>query len=264
MEASKLVKSSTKTITTLFVLFVFGVAVFGLCGCVRVAGNYPLYGYTQFVTVDNGFVCGDYEISVANKTYKRTSLLSQPINGLDGGTAPRNYLSASEGYEDVIPHIENLEIDDKSVVDARGYVTDGKLYGYVNVFYKTIGYLSAGGNYGVEEISHSVVFEYNPKTDEFCETTRLEKCVVVALNGNIVLYWKDRNYYSYNIATKTETFLVEDKAYDSGIQHQSYTDVWTNFQYTTLQMVKAKGSAETEYFYVYDYSANELYLLNKT
>ena len=231
-----------------------------LCGCThRIAGNYPNYGYIKSIESDNGFLIPNYEINVKEKKYAeiKNDESAYSVNFLYGGTAPRYSIVTPTGFDGVKPHIEALPLGGRSVADANGYITDGKLVGFANVYKDTIGYLSGGGNYGVEEISRGILFEYLPETDTFTETKRFDGCNVVAYNGTTVLYWRDRNYYSYDLNSQTESFLVEDKAYDKGIQHQSYTNIFTNTEYTAIFITKSKFSKETRFAYLYDYTTKE-------
>lgn len=241
----------------------------GCNGCTKFSGNYPHYFFCESELKEGGIKMSYYEafeVSTTDFTYAEADETVTPSQSyLYGGTAPRYEIEAPEGYEGVIPRIESYELDENSVVDACGYVAEGKLYGYINVFYKTIGYFAGGGNYGVEEICKSVIFEYAPNSS-FKEIASLDGVLTVGLCGNDLLYWKDRKYYAYNLTTQTETFLVDDLAYDSGLQHQSRTKIYTTTSapyYTLLLMVKARGASETEYCYLYDYSSRELAKLNK-
>ncbi|MCM1306855.1 MAG: hypothetical protein NC037_05955 [Bacteroides sp.] len=237
----------------------------GFCGCThRVSGNYPHYSYVELLETENGFLVPNYSIDAVNKQCTQTGdYLTDYEAALHGGTAPLYSIVAPQGYESVAPHIEALELDrSSSVVDTRGYVSDGKLYGFVNVYKDTVGYFAGGGNYGVEEISHGIIFEYDPETDCFSEKQRFNGCNIVAYNAGTVLYWKNKKYYSYDLLTQTEKFLIEDRAYDSGFQHQSYTYIYTNSKYTALLMTKAKLTKDVQYFYLYDYSIGVLSELN--
>lgn len=100
----------------------------------------------------------------------------------------------------------------------------------------------------------------------FKEIASLEGCLTVGLCGDSLLYWKGRKYYSYDLSTQSQTFLVDDLAYDTGLQHQSRTIIYTTASapyYTLLHMVKARGATETEYCYLYDYSTRKITKLDK-
>lgn len=242
------------------------IAVFGLTGCThKIAGNYPHYSYIDLWETKDGFLVYGYEISLTDKTYtESTAELSVSNDYLDGGTAPLYLIHAPQGYEGVEPHIKAMRLENKSsVVDARGYIESGTLYGFVNVYKDTIGYLSGGGNYGVEEISRGIIFSYEPDTDVFTVMERMDGCNIVAFYNGTVLYWKNRKYYSYDLVGKQANFLTEDKSYDTGLQHQSYTYIYTNRKYTAFIMVKAQWAAETTFTYVYCYENGGFYALEK-
>ncbi len=258
--------SHTKKRRILSLLFIIlSIALCGFCGCThKVSGNYPYCTYIDFLETENGFLVPNYEIDVQNKLCAHSDdVLTESNAVLYGGTAPRYTIVTPSDYENVEPHIRALELDSSnSVVFTCGYVSDGKLHGFVNVYKDTIGYLSGGGNYGVEEISHGIIFEYLPETDCFTEKQRFDGCNIVAYNADTVLYWKNKKYHSYDLLTQNENFLIEDKAYDSGLQHQSYTDIYTNSEYTVLFMTKARLTKDVSYFYLYDYSAGSFSELN--
>lgn len=254
-----MVKRQAKTLSLLFLTLLIVTCCF--CGCThKIAGNFPYSAYIDLAETENGFLVPFYEIDVRNRLCTDTGNdLSQSETVLYGGTAPLYSIVAPQGYESVEAHITACELErSSSVVDTCGYVSDGKLFGFVNVYYDTVGYLAGGGNYGVEEISHGIIFEYIPETYEFTQIKRFDNCNIVAYNGDTVLYWKSRKYYSYDLTGDTETFLVEDKAYDSGVLHQSSAKIYTNSKYTVLFMTKAKFTADVSYFYLFDYSVGEL------
>lgn len=252
-------KIQAKIFALLYSVLLISVCCF--CGCThKIAGNFPYSGYIDLIETENGFLVPFYEIDVKNKLCTDTdNNLSESETALYGGTAPLYSIVAPQGYESIEPHITACELArSSSVVETCGYVSDGKLFGFVNVYYDTVGYLSGGGNYGIEEISHGIIFEYTPETDEFTQIKRFDGCNIVAYNDNTVLYWKSRKYYSYDLTADRENFLIEDKAYDAGIQHQSYTVIYTNSKYTALLMTKAEFTKNVSYFYLFDYSAGEL------
>lgn len=250
---------------TLLLFIILLIVTCGFCGCThRIAGNFPYSCYIDLTETENGFLVPFYEIDVKNMLCTDSdNALPQSEPALYGGTAPRESIEPPQGYEGVEPHIVECELErDSSVIYTCGYISDGKLLGFVNVYKDTVGYLSGGGNYGVEEISHGIIFEYTPETDEFTQIKRFDGCNIVAFNDNQVLYWKSRKYYSYDLTTDTEKFLIDDNAYDSGILHQSSTVIYTNSKYTVLLMKKAKRTKTLPYFYLYDYSAGALIQLD--
>ena len=84
-----------------------------------------------------------------------------------------------EGYEGVTSYVEGCELEnDSSVVDACGYVKDGLLVGFVQVYADM---RTVYANYAIEEIDHSLIFTYNVENDEFTVVHRLDGVVVVAV-----------------------------------------------------------------------------------
>lgn len=237
-----------------------------LSGCHLVAGNYPGFGFVSFIKTENGFFYYDLEISTAKKTYRTLSAdeMETYRNGnsddifLGGGTAPRRSIFTPTGFEGVTAYIEAQEIDgnEYSVVDTNGIVSDNILTGWVNVYKDTAGYLSGGGQYAAEEIDHAITFTYDAQSDEFNVTNTVDGAMIVSFYGDTVLYWKKKSYYSYNLVARTETFLTKDKAYDSGLLHQSRAYIVTDGRYALFELVKAGWSKETTYVYLYDYEDN--------
>lgn len=237
-----------------------------LGGCHRIAGNEPVFGYWDFDVRDGVLQADSLRIDLQEKTYA----LTDGGNGgeqssvvVTGGTAPRYIIDTAEGYEGIVSHLENCSLDsESSVIYCQGFLRGDSVYGICNVYKDTVGYLSGGGNYAVEEISHSLLFRYEAATDEFTVTARVDGAMAVAFSGDTVLYWKDRNYYSHVFGTDEETLLFEDKAYDTGIQHQSRARIFYNEQYAVFELVKAKGDTEIRYCYLYDFAQSQVYALN--
>ena len=145
-----MVKRQAKTLSLLFLTLLIVTCCF--CGCThKIAGNFPYSAYIDLAETENGFLVPFYEIDVRNRLCTDTGNdLSQSETVLYGGTAPLYSIVAPQGYEGIEAHITACELErSSSVVDTCGYVSDGKLFGFVNVYYDTVGYLAGGGNYGV-------------------------------------------------------------------------------------------------------------------
>ncbi len=260
-------KVEMKKRTVGYRIFLVGLTVFllpwSLFGCIKkLRFNYPYYAYVELIETEFGFSVPGYDVDVTEKAATETNADDLTDDSqerfLYGGTAPRYTIEAPEGFEGVIPHIEALETDkDSSVVYACGYVSDGKLIGFVNMYKGTVGFLFSGGNYGIEQISHAVTFEYDPESDDFKQGMRFDEKNIVAYYVDIVLYWKDRKYYAYNASTEIEQFLIEDKAYDTGFRQQSHASIFTNGKYTVFFMTKAKQTRDYEYAYLYEFASGD-------
>lgn len=210
-----------------------------------------------------------YCLDFDNKTFARAS------EGFDKthDWSTENYLeyelfageytsTVPEGYSGIASHVLDCRLDEESsVVYAYGCVESSALFGYVQVYKEASG---VHGNYAVEKISHSVLFEYDLETAEFEIVDKIYGAVVVAVHNNTAIYWKNEAYYQYDILKKTETLLTEDKAYDSGLQQQSWTAVLFNQEYCVIHFNKSKGSRETEYMFVYDFATENFYELTFT
>ncbi len=242
-----------------------------LSSCHKIAGNYPNISYLDFVKYNDEYLIDGYSISLDSMKYRRQDSLESKYyidniayneNYLFGGTAPRDDIEAPDNYDNVKKHLLGLKLNDESsVISTFGYLTNNYLIGYVNVFYGTIGFLSGGGNYGVEEIAYGITFKYYNQTDEFVILSKKEKCMIVSINEKGYIYYLNKKYYYYN--QNSDQFLFEDKAYDSFILHQSYTTILTNNEYTFILMCKVKLYSEKYYLYLFDYKNEKINELNQ-
>lgn len=164
-----------------------------------------------------------------------------------------------EGFEGVIPYVEGCELDnDRSVIDACGYVKDGILVGFVQV-YKDMRTIYA--NYAIEEIDHSLIFIYDAENNKFAITHKLDGVVIVAFYEDAVIYWRDRAYYKCDLKTRTETYFVDDKAYDDGFRQLSTSGVYFNSEFCIIHMTKEKSNEDVNYMYVYNWSNGDFFEL---
>lgn len=168
-------------------------------------------------------------------------------------------IEAPDGYDGVVKYIKSCELECRgSVVDACGYLDNGILKGFVQVYKDTSG---VHGNYSIEKISHSLIFAYDAEADDFSVLNQFDDVVVVAVHDDTIIYWKDRAYYSYDIKMQTETYLVEDKAYDAGLTQYSTPAVLANENMCVLHLVKGKTNGYVEYMYVFDFLSNKFFEL---
>ena len=167
-----------------------------------------------------------------------------------------------KGYDSVASHVERCETgNEKSVVDASGYVQNGLLVGFVQIYEKTRGVY---GNYSIEEIDRSIVFSYDAQTDEFTVEHTIDGVVIVALHDDTVIYWKDKAYYKYDLQTKVEKHLIDDKAYDTGLSQLSSSGVYYNSEICIIHLSERKMAGKyIDYMYVYDWSQGDLVELNQ-
>ena len=245
------------------VLSIFG--IFAASSCTKVAGNsIEYYRLPDSVVFTDGKAefygrNGRTLVDIAEKNFsypksdEENNSLYENI-AVSGGTAPRYDIEIAEGYENIRPHLENLHIpnNNESVIYTHGYLINGKIYGICNTYKRTIGYLSGGGNYGVEEIAFSVYYEYTAETDEFVVLRKTEGVFFVAFSGDNVVYWKSRKFYVSD--GSTDTFICDDLAYDSGIQHQSRNTVHFTDDYLIFEMIKAKSFSDIYNMFVYDFN----------
>lgn len=165
-----------------------------------------------------------------------------------------------EGFEGVIPHVEGCELDNGgSVIDACGYVKDGIIVGFVQV-YKDMRTIYA--NYAIEEIDHSLLFIYDAQSNKFTVTHKLDGVVIVAFYEDTVIYWRDRAYYKCDLKSQTETYLVDDKGYDAGFTQLSDSGVYFNSELCIIHITKRDLFRENvDYMYVYNWSNGDFFEL---
>ncbi|MGN1234495.1 MAG: hypothetical protein ACI4U2_00755 [Christensenellaceae bacterium] len=235
----------------------------GLTSCTRVAGNQLQFHYREAEPDLNGVTEIEtrygttLQIDCQNKQYKvlgGSYELSEDHLIVEGGTAPRYTLSVKEGYESIEDNLLDLDLKtESSVIYTAGYLIDGLIYGICNVYYGTVGYLSGGGNYAEEEIAYSVYYRYDNATDELSVLYKTSGEMIVAFSHQKVLYWRDRNIYSYDIDADKEVLLCKDYSYDSGLSHQSSGLVIFNEHYALLDFKKASGTMDTYYLFLYTF-----------
>jgi len=238
----------------------------GCSSCViKTTSNEAYFYYADFETSTQGLVFETYSISVEDKKiYDYAEEYSYGTNKesyLNGGTQKQDSLDIPEGYEGVESHIRNLG----DYVNVAGYVREGKLYGFLNRFIVDGGVRFGNGyTYCVEDIDYSEVFEYDPNAEKSEDKFKVvgekfEGCNSVAIKGDVLIYWKENRYYSYNLVSGEETFLVDDMAYNSGTLEKAFTVIGTGTatsgDYTVMHMHKTMSdSARYDYFYLYEYS----------
>ena len=254
----------------LLCLLLAGVMALMLVSC-EVKCNFITTGYLQSAEVDGllyfqSQYAEDYQIDLKNKTFSRVESDDSVLPSYEGDDLLAYKMFAGEygstiptGYEAIAEQIEACELDNgSSVVDAYGSVQEGILTGFVRV-YKDM--RTIYGNYAIEEIDHSILFSYNADSDAFSIIKRLEKVVVVAFSKDTVIYWKNKAYYAYDLKTDAERYLVEDKAYDSGMNQQSSPCVFSNETMCVFHLVKGELSKDKEYMYVFDFEGGEFFEL---
>lgn len=250
-------------------LIVFVVLMASLVSCDIVA-NHITTGYLS--TIDGiNYVRrfqNVYKLDIDNKTYSSVPYDSFDDSAFDEANEFKYDFFAGEyggqiptGYEGVAEHIENCELDSEtSIVEARGYVSDGVLIGFVQVYKDGSGVY---GNYAMEKIDHSLIFSYSCETDQFSVIKVLDNVVILAFGECTVIYWKNKAYYAYDLNTSDETYLIEDKAYDAGLQQQSTPSVLFDEKICVFHLVKAKIDRDVEYMYVFDFGSKEFFELKR-
>ena len=151
-------------------------------------------------------------------------------------------------YETLNQNLQNCEMEaEDSIVYAFGYWNEEVLTGFAQVYSRSA--RSCAG-YDIDNVDHSLLFTYDATTDTFTILETLEGVVVVAFSQNTTIYWKDINYYAYDLDTKEEVFLGEDRAYDRGITNYSSPTIHFNSELCVLHLVKDHNK---ECIYIYNF-----------
>ena len=254
----------------IIVILLLLLLVTSLASC-GVVANHMTTGYLCATKLDGSI----YMLSRFSKVYKidfenRTFSLAQDPNFDENIFDNKNELKyeffAGEynakipnGYDNIIDHLEKCKLEnDTSVIDACGYVNDGILTGFVQVYHDTSGKYDT---YAIEKISHSRAFSYNADTNEFSIVKNFDGVVIVAYSNNTVIYWKNKAYYSYDLTTSEEKYLVKDKAYDSGLNQTSTPAVFSNEEICVFHLVKGKTKENIEYMYIFNFETGEFFEL---
>lgn len=256
-----------KTVLLFSVCFLLMVLL-SSCG---VASNYIVTGYLKTAEKDGTLYIESrfstvYEIDLQTKTFSLVeNVAGSDVEWNQGNELKCEYFAGEyrttvpEGHESVIAHIENHKLDSKdSIVYAFGHLDDGVLKGFVQVYKDTS---RVDGNYSIENISNSVVFSYDLEGDAFSVVRQFDHAVVVAVQRDVAIYWKDKAYYAYDMKTQSETYLVEDKAYDTGLSQLSTPAVFANEEMCVLHLVKGKTAENIENMYVFDFLTGEFFEL---
>ncbi len=249
---------------------VAAVCVCSFSGCHRIAGNDIDYGRLQRSDDENGFFAAFYSyysygyiIDTVDMTYSETDEGAESTYGrevvVSGGTAPCYIIDCAEGYENLATYLENREIEgnDSSVVDCLGWLEGGIVYGICNVYKDTVGYLSGGGNYGVEEIYKAEIFSYDAQNDSFEILYSFDGAMAVAYTNGTVIYHKNKKFYACNCADGMETYLVDNKGYDSGFTRYSYAQISFDDKYALFEFKKGTMTTNTYYKYLYNFESGE-------
>ena len=246
------------------------VLMLGMCSCANIVRNRIGTEYLHSA------VCGealyikshfsyDYRIDLEGHTFTR---LSSDFEGEDltwstdevfeyEFFAGEYFLTAPQGYESVAESIEERFGGEDLLLYAYGQLYGGVLVGFVQI------YENDGNGYAVETLSHSVLFRYGYETDEFIVRERFDGAAVVAVHGDTVVYWKDKAYYRYDLATQAEEYLLEDAAYDAGLSQLSIGTVLSNSEYCVIHLRRAEGNQNTDFMYLLNFSTKEFFTLNE-
>lgn len=261
-------------------LLVCAVFISGCSGCARLAGNdrsnarfceFTEYGGDGYLCLDGDeylkrdgttgdftlYAYGDVNAPYSpDKSYEGE--IEYPVV-LRGNDFPRYETQTYTGYEELPTLLcERYETGNISQIQYYALAGPDGAFGFCNLYYKAIGYLSGGGNIGVEEIAYAITFSYSPG-GELTETNKYSRCNIVAYNGNSAIYYRDKNYYCDN--GEEEIFICNDKAYDGGIAHYSHAYFIFDYDLTVLRFRKRYSDTSKDYNYtvICDFGGNILF-----
>ncbi len=169
-----------------------------------------------------------------------------------------------EGYEKIASHIEGCLSKKSPYVEAMGFISDGKMSGFVQ-FYKD---LHGRGRTSVEEIEKSILFSYNAENDEFTILHTIDDVVIIAFHEDTVIYWKDKAFekkafYKYNVKSGEETYLIEHESYDAATPQWSRTNVCFNNDFCIIRQHARNLEEDREYMHIYNWSDETLIKFEK-
>ena len=223
-----------------------------------------LDGETYFLSIYTG---ENYKLDFANKTISRIE--NDALPAFEEEVKTKNAFEFEHFHgeyelienEALVNHLKSfVSAEDKSdlLVYAFGYWQEEILVGFVQVYN---GYARSCSGYDLANLDHSLLFTYDSITDTFTVTKEISGVAVVASAQETVIYWKNRAYYAYDLKTDTEIYLIEDKAFDSGITNYATPYVYFNDDMCILHLIKDKQKEDKVFYYVFNFETNEFFEL---
>ena len=252
-----------------------------LCGCATLLGSnsrantmyllptetdaaytYDIYTGYGYITVTVNKASGEAAVEKSDREEEEYHTAKYPTV-LCGSDAPRNGDYCGEGYEQLPGLIrERYETSQVRLVQYYGVEGDEKgiCRGFVNLYTRTSGYLSGGGQIDAKRIVAGVIFTFDARSGEYKQLYRLEKCNIVAFSGNRVILFRGRKYYVCELNSGKEKYLFDDEAYDTGITNYSHVSFFFNERHFIADMHHGASSDKNEYnkIVVTDYDGNVL------
>lgn len=265
-----------KTVTTV----ICAVMLISLCGCASLFGSNSradtcylsptetdaaysyiipyVYGATVITAnKETGAVTVEKDENVADYPYAEYPTV------LRGSNAPRYSDYCGEGYE-ILPSLIVEKYESKGVKLVQYYGVEcgekGVCRGFINLYTRTSGYLSGGGQIDAKRIVAGIIFTYDSLSGEFAELYRLDKCNIVAFDFSHAIYFRSRKYYVRDFSADTEKYLFEDEAYDTGMTGYSYARFYFNERHFIAAMHHGELSEKNDYdrIIVTDFDGNIL------
>ena len=211
------------------------------------------------------YVDENYKIDFANKTIFKTQNDALPIfenekktkNSFEFEQFHGEYNSIeNKTLENHLKSFENSEGD--SLVYAFGYWQEKILVGFIQVYN---GYARSCSGYDLANLDHSLFFTYDSITDTFTAKKKIESAAIVAFSQETIIYWKDQAYYSYDMQTDTEVYLIEDKAFDKGPTNYAMPCIYFNGDMCIFHLIKDKEDGKV-FYSAFDFETDELFELN--
>ena len=186
-----------------------------------------------------------YDTSTQTLSKEEAEWTQGPETVLDGDTFPRGVLEAKEGYEPLEEQVKALALKkEEPLIHALAWEQDGLVYGFCNVYSKTTGFLSGGGQCDTKHIVRAVLFTYENETLTVQE--ELNQCVVVAYDGTHVVYFNNREHFSKRTGGEPVK-ICNDEAFDTGVTSYGYARFHFGGGYCILFFNHDKGNAKKQF-----------------
>ena len=226
-------------------------AAISLSGCALYGNDRSATSLMEVIEDGERIVCRLYEEQVIFDTATQTLSVEEaegtqpPETVLRGDTFPRGTLEAKEGYVPLGEQVKALALKQNDpLVHALAWEQNGTVYGFCNVYSKTTGFLSGGGQCDTKHIVRAVLFTYEDETLIVNET--IDRSVVVAYDGENAIYFKNKAYYSKGKSGEAK-LICHDEAFDTGLTSYGYARFYFNSRYCVMFFNHDKGNAKKQY-----------------
>ena len=152
---------------------------------------------------------------------------------LDGRNIAHDRLVAKEGYETLLEQVLEFTIENVEypIHHALAYKQGDTVYGFCNI-YSTAGFTDGLDCKGIKR---SILFTYNIETDELTVVEELGACIVLAFDGNGVIWYENKAYYGKELGGEAVK-ICDDIAYDSAHNNYGRADFYFGDGYCLLYL----------------------------